>query len=60
VVVENQHWECHLQLDKATSGQIYRGQDITKLGNKEIKKIKKDIQIIFSDPYASLNPKRIR
>jgi peptide/nickel transport system ATP-binding protein len=44
-----------LQLDKATSGQIYRGQDITKLGAKEIKKLRKEIQIIFQDPYSSLN-----
>ena len=47
-----------LQLDKATSGQIlYRGQDITKLGNTEIKKLRKEIQIIFQDPYSSLNPR---
>jgi peptide/nickel transport system ATP-binding protein len=40
-----------LQLDKATSGQIvYRGQD-TKLGNAAIKKLRKEIQIIFQDPY---------
>jgi peptide/nickel transport system ATP-binding protein len=46
-----------LQLDKATSGQIvYRGQDITKLGAKEIKKLRKEIQIIFQDP-SSLNPR---
>jgi peptide/nickel transport system ATP-binding protein len=47
-----------LQLDKATSGQIlYRGEDITKLGAKEIKKLRKEIQIIFQDPYSSLNPR---
>jgi peptide/nickel transport system ATP-binding protein len=47
-----------LQLDKATSGQIlYRGQDITKLGNAAIKKLRKEIQIIFQDPYSSLNPR---
>lgn len=47
-----------LQLDKATSGQIlYRGQDITKLGNAELKKLRKEIQIIFQDPYSSLNPR---
>lgn len=47
-----------LQLDKATAGQIlYRGQDITKLGSKEIKKLRKEIQIIFQDPYSSLNPR---
>ena len=47
-----------LQLDKATSGQIlYRGRDITKLGSAEIKKLRKEIQIIFQDPYSSLNPR---
>ncbi|MEN3323873.1 ABC transporter ATP-binding protein [Mariniflexile soesokkakense] len=47
-----------LQLDKATAGQIlYNGIDITKLSNHEIKKLRKDIQIIFQDPYSSLNPR---
>ncbi len=47
-----------LQLDKATAGQIlYRGIDITQLPNSEIKKLRKDIQIIFQDPYSSLNPR---
>jgi peptide/nickel transport system ATP-binding protein len=47
-----------LQLDKATAGQIrYRGQDITQLGTKEMKRLRKEIQIIFQDPYSSLNPR---
>lgn len=47
-----------LQLDKATSGSIlYHGQDITILSKKEVRKLRKDIQIIFQDPYASLNPR---
>ncbi len=47
-----------LQLDKATAGQIlFKGVDITKLNNSEIRKLRKDIQIIFQDPYSSLNPK---
>jgi peptide/nickel transport system ATP-binding protein len=47
-----------LQLDKATAGQIlYKGVDITKLPNSEIKKLRKEIQIIFQDPYSSLNPR---
>ncbi|APY11062.1 ABC transporter ATP-binding protein [Seonamhaeicola sp. S2-3] len=47
-----------LQLDKATAGQIlYNGVDITKLSKTEIKKLRKDIQIIFQDPYSSLNPR---
>lgn len=47
-----------LQLDKATAGKIlYQGIDITKLSKSEIKKLRKDIQIIFQDPYSSLNPR---
>jgi len=47
-----------LQLDKATAGRIlYKGQDINKLPKQAIRKLRKDIQIIFQDPYASLNPR---
>ncbi|WP_299332604.1 ABC transporter ATP-binding protein [uncultured Psychroserpens sp.] len=47
-----------LQLDKATAGAIlYKGNDITKLSNSKIRQLRKDIQIIFQDPYASLNPR---
>ena len=47
-----------LQLEKATAGQIlYRGTDITKLSSSAIRKLRKEIQIIFQDPYASLNPR---
>lgn len=47
-----------LQLDKATAGQIfYRGVDITKLPAKDIRSLRKEIQIIFQDPYSSLNPR---
>uniref|UniRef100_UPI003AA99251 ATP-binding cassette domain-containing protein n=1 Tax=Winogradskyella sediminis TaxID=1382466 RepID=UPI003AA99251 len=47
-----------LQLDKATSGHIlYKGKDITKLRRSQMREIRKDIQIIFQDPFASLNPR---
>lgn len=47
-----------LQLNKATAGQIlYKGKDITKLRGKDLRSLRKDIQIIFQDPYASLNPR---
>lgn len=47
-----------LQLDKATAGSIlYHGTDITQLPKAKIKQLRKDIQIIFQDPYASLNPR---
>ncbi len=49
-----------LQLEKASSGQIiYKGTDITKLSKSEFKKLRKDIQIIFQDPFSSLNPRII-
>ena len=47
-----------LLLEKPTSGEIiFNGVDITKLNKTEIRKLRKDIQIIFQDPYSSLNPR---
>ena len=47
-----------LQLHKISTGSIlYKGIDITKLSKKELRTLRKDIQIIFQDPYASLNPR---
>lgn len=47
-----------LQLNRATAGKIlYRGRDITSLKGKELRALRKEIQIIFQDPYASLNPR---
>lgn len=47
-----------LQLEQATSGSIkYRGKELTKLSPAEIRNLRKDIQIIFQDPYSSLNPR---
>ncbi|MBN9283318.1 MULTISPECIES: ABC transporter ATP-binding protein [unclassified Flavobacterium] len=47
-----------LQLDKATAGRIlYKGKDITNLTTSEIRSLRKEIQIIFQDPYSSLNPR---
>jgi len=47
-----------LQLEKPTAGEIlFNGKDITKLPNKELKSFRKQTQIIFQDPYASLNPR---
>ncbi|OYX24670.1 MAG: ABC transporter ATP-binding protein [Flavobacteriales bacterium 32-35-8] len=47
-----------LQLDKATAGKIlYKGIDITKLSKTDTRHLRKDIQIIFQDPYSSLNPR---
>ena len=48
-----------LNLDKATAGKIlYKGTDITKLSASEMVGFRKEIQIIFQDPYSSLNPRK--
>ena len=47
-----------LRLIQPTSGSIsFNGLDITNISKSELRKLRKDIQIIFQDPYASLNPK---
>ncbi|NNL83125.1 MAG: ABC transporter ATP-binding protein [Winogradskyella sp.] len=47
-----------LQLDPASSGTIkYKGEDITHLNKMSLRSLRKDIQIIFQDPFASLNPR---
>ena len=47
-----------LQLDKATAGTLkYKGDDVTNLSKKALRTLRKEIQIIFQDPYASLNPR---
>jgi len=47
-----------LRLIQPTSGGIiFNGEDITHLNKTDLRKLRKDIQIIFQDPYASLNPK---
>ncbi|MEH0158506.1 ABC transporter ATP-binding protein [Limibacter armeniacum] len=47
-----------LQLIKPSAGEIiFEGKDITKLSEKQLTTLRKDIQIIFQDPYASLNPR---
>ncbi len=47
-----------LRLIEPTSGTIiFEGQDITKASAATMKKLRKDMQIIFQDPYSSLNPR---
>ena len=50
---------CLLRLIEPTSGEaFFEGQDIFKLNRREMNKVRKDIQIIFQDPFSSLNPRR--
>lgn len=43
---------------EATSGQVrYNGRDITSVGRKERQQLRKNLQIIFQDPFSSLNPR---
>ena len=47
-----------LHLEEITSGKIfYRGKDITVLSKLELVDLRKEIQIIFQDPFSSLNPR---
>ena len=47
-----------LQLEKASKGAIYfRGKELTTLSKAAIRRLRKDIQLIFQDPYSSLNPR---
>ena len=49
---------CILQLEKATAGQIiYDGKDLTQLSKEEMRPMRQRIQVIFQDPYSSLNPR---
>ena len=47
-----------LRLIEASSGDVfYKGQSLFDLSEKEMRKMRKNIQIIFQDPYSSLNPR---
>jgi oligopeptide transport system ATP-binding protein len=47
-----------LQLYKPTAGTVmFEGKDLTKLGSSEMRKMRRNLQMIFQDPYASLNPR---
>jgi len=49
---------CVLRLMKPTSGQIvFDGQDITNASEKELRPLRRRMQLIFQDPYASLDPR---
>ena len=48
-----------LKLLEPTSGEIlYKGNDLAPLSHKEMQPLRREMQIIFQDPNASLNPRR--
>ena len=48
-----------LRLIEPTSGEIYfEGKDIAKYSTEEMRKMRKEMQLIFQDPFASLNPRK--
>src|SRR5689334_20956273 len=49
---------CILRLEKPTAGEIiYDGVDIAKMGRKDLLALRRRMQVIFQDPYSSLNPR---
>ena len=47
-----------IRLEEPTSGEmLYKGKDIAKMNAKELRAFRKEVQIIFQDPYSSLNPR---
>jgi oligopeptide/dipeptide ABC transporter ATP-binding protein len=49
---------CVLMLETPTSGEIvFKGVDITKLNQKQLRKLRPKMQIVFQDPFSSLNPR---
>lgn len=50
---------CVMQLIEPTSGEVlFQGKDLTKVTGKALREIKRDMQFVFQDPFASLNPRK--
>jgi oligopeptide transport system ATP-binding protein len=49
---------CILQLMKPTSGSVaFEGTELTEAGREEMRKLRREMQIVFQDPYSSLDPR---
>jgi oligopeptide transport system ATP-binding protein len=49
---------CVLQLLKPTSGSVrFEGTELTTLGREEMRRMRRELQIVFQDPYSSLDPR---
>lgn len=49
---------CILQLNKVTSGRVlFEGQDLVRMKAEELRKMRRHMQLIFQDPFASLDPR---
>jgi oligopeptide transport system ATP-binding protein len=49
---------CVLQLLKPTAGSVrFKGRELTTLGGGELRRLRRDMQIVFQDPYSSLDPR---
>jgi len=49
---------CIIRLYEPTGGKIhFQGKDLTQLKGEELRKLRRDMQLIFQDPYASLDPR---
>ncbi|GAA0591762.1 dipeptide ABC transporter ATP-binding protein [Streptomyces crystallinus] len=47
-----------VNLERPTAGQIkYKGEDITKMSGRALRSVRRNIQMVFQDPYTSLNPR---